>query len=99
MSSWVGPWSRPPVATASMTTPDLLWKTPAVTDVWRCMDGLLIGRADELRQFDALLDATADGHGGLAIVSGPAGIGKSALLDRVVARARADGMTTLVADG
>jgi DNA-binding CsgD family transcriptional regulator len=58
----------------------------------------LAGRAAELERIGAHVDATATGNGSLLIVSGPAGIGKSALLDHAVAAARTAGFTTLVAD-
>lgn len=50
-------------------------------------DGGIVGRADELRRLHALVDRLAAGRGGLAWVEGAPGIGKSALLDAVTARA------------
>lgn len=60
---------------------------------------MLVGRAEDLSRIDAFVRASAAGDGSLLTVSGPPGIGKSALLDHVVARARAAGITTLAADG
>ncbi|MDA0172162.1 AAA family ATPase [Solirubrobacter taibaiensis] len=58
----------------------------------------MAGRAGDLHRIGTLVDATAAGTGSLLIVPGPAGIGKSALLDEAVAAARTKGFTTLVAD-
>ncbi|MDQ1463664.1 MAG: hypothetical protein QOC73_605 [Actinomycetota bacterium] len=55
-----------------------------------------IGRAAELAQLAAMLDAAADGVPGLAVVSGDAGVGKTRLLEEVAAHARAAGCTVLV---
>ena len=40
----------------------------------------LVERGDELARLDAAWEATSDGHGRLVLVSGEAGVGKSALL-------------------
>lgn len=47
----------------------------------------LLERGSELAQVDARWRAATDGHGGLVIVEGPPGIGKSRLLDEACARA------------
>ena len=57
--------------------------------------GVLLEREDELRAVDELLDAASAGCGHLLLVEGHAGIGKTALLDEAVARARAGGATVL----
>jgi DNA-binding CsgD family transcriptional regulator/tetratricopeptide (TPR) repeat protein len=57
----------------------------------------LRGRADELAQLAGLLSDAADGRGGAALVSGPAGIGKTSLLAATVAAA--DGFEVLQARG
>ena len=47
------------------------------------------------RELDRLLDrarAVKEGFGGLVVVSGPTGSGKSALLDELAARAKASGL-------
>lgn len=46
-----------------------------------------IGRARELAEIESLLDDAAAGHGGLALLPGEAGAGKSALLQRLSQRA------------
>ncbi|WP_426505127.1 BTAD domain-containing putative transcriptional regulator [Dactylosporangium sp. McL0621] len=68
---------------------------PGVTDIsdTRSMseiddDDELVGRDPELRTVDRLLAEAAAGHGRLLLVSGSPGIGKSALLREVAARAR-----------
>src|ERR1700733_8870647 len=58
----------------------------------------LIGRDDEVRHLDELVDGLRDG-GGALVISGDAGIGKSALLRYVRGRAEAAGWQTLSAVG
>lgn len=59
----------------------------------------LAGRDDEIARIDALLARAAGGDSGTLLISGEAGIGKSALLDVTADRARATGMTVLRAQG
>jgi DNA-binding CsgD family transcriptional regulator len=59
--------------------------------------GPLLEREEELALLDALLAKAHDGQGAVAVVEGPAGIGKSRLLD--AARERADGCRVLRARG
>ena len=54
---------------------------------------VLLGRDAELVQLSALLDRATTGTGGVCVISGDAGIGKSSLLEVVVERARAGSMT------
>jgi DNA-binding CsgD family transcriptional regulator len=49
---------------------------------------MLVERERELRALDALVAAARAGEGGAAVVVGPAGIGKTALLDAAAERAR-----------
>ena len=51
----------------------------------------LLGRRAECQVLDRLLTDAAAGHSGVLVLRGEAGIGKSALLDYVVDRARAQG--------
>jgi DNA-binding CsgD family transcriptional regulator len=57
----------------------------------------LHGRRKELDHIDDLLRAARESHSAVLVVRGPAGIGKTALLDE--ARARAGGMQVLVCRG
>ena len=58
---------------------------------------MLVGREAELDRIDAVLDGVRAGAGGVLVLTGEPGVGKSALLDAVAARA-AD-MRFLRADG
>ena len=53
------------------------------------------GRADELRTIGALIAAVAQGHGGVLVIEGPPGIGKSRLLTEVLALAEKTGVRAL----
>jgi len=53
------------------------------------------GRADELKLIGALVAALAQGRGGVLVIEGPPGIGKSRLLTEVVALANESGVRTL----
>jgi hypothetical protein len=55
----------------------------------------LRGRDAEREALFAALDATVCGHGGLAFVSGPAGIGKSSLAEVLAAEAASRGLAVL----
>jgi DNA-binding CsgD family transcriptional regulator len=60
---------------------------------------VLLEREPELEAVDAALAAARGGSGGLVLVEGPAGRGKSALLGAAVERARAAGMRVLSGRG
>ncbi|MCV7401589.1 AAA family ATPase [Mycobacterium fragae] len=53
------------------------------------------GRADELKVIGALVNAVAQGRGGVLVIEGPPGIGKSRLLTEMVALADKCGVRTL----
>jgi len=53
------------------------------------------GRADEVKVIGALVTAVAQGRGGVLVIEGPPGIGKSRLLTEVVALADKCGVRTL----
>src|ERR1700757_5405477 len=53
------------------------------------------GRADELKVIGALVTAVAQGRGGLLVIEGPPGIGKSRLLTEVLTLADQGGVRTL----
>jgi DNA-binding CsgD family transcriptional regulator len=59
----------------------------------------LLERGDELEALRRLVDDAARGHGAACIVEGPAGIGKSALLQAAVAHARDGELRALVGRG
>jgi DNA-binding CsgD family transcriptional regulator len=59
----------------------------------------LLERETELATLDRILRQAVDGRGGVVLVEGPAGAGKSALLGALVDRARADGLAILRAVG
>ena len=63
------------------------------------IEGPLLEREDELARLAALVDAAVAGHGGVAIVEGEAGIGKSRLLEAARAHATDAGATVLLARG
>ena len=56
----------------------------------------LVGRARELATLRSALAAALAGHGGLVLVGGAAGIGKTALAEALIAEARGQGGQTLV---
>ena len=57
----------------------------------RDLAGALVGRDRELREGLALIEDAAAGEGGLVLISGEPGIGKSRLADELAGRARARG--------
>jgi diguanylate cyclase (GGDEF)-like protein len=57
--------------------------------------GPLVGRRAEADALISRWRAAAAGHGGLAVIRGGAGMGKSRLVDELVAAARADGALVL----
>jgi predicted ATPase len=57
----------------------------------------LVGREVELSISDALLDALQAGDGAVVVVSGEPGVGKTALVGEILARARSRGYETLSA--
>jgi len=63
------------------------------------MDGGLLERQGELDALAEVLAAARAGRGGVALVEGAAGIGKSRLLDAACAAAAASGMAVLRASG
>jgi len=60
-------------------------------------DPTLLERGDETAAIEAALDRAATGDGACVVIEGPAGIGKSALLDAARRDARARGMAVLAA--
>jgi DNA-binding winged helix-turn-helix (wHTH) protein/tetratricopeptide (TPR) repeat protein len=62
----------------------------------RLAQNSLVGRDREMAKLCAGLDAAAPGRGGLFLISGEPGVGKTRLADELAAAARAKGMTLLV---
>ena len=60
---------------------------------------LLFDREDDLAAIDAALAEAVAGAGGVLLIEGPAGIGKTVLLDQLRRRAGALAMTVLTARG
>ncbi|MEV6303080.1 AAA family ATPase [Actinoplanes sp. NPDC051861] len=60
---------------------------------------MIVGRRAELQVLDGLLAEAANGAGGVTVVRGEAGVGKSALLEHTVERAGALGMRVLPTAG
>lgn len=61
--------------------------------------GSLLERADELARIDALLAAARAGRGGVLVITGPAGIGKTVLLSKAADRAGRAGIRVLAGRG
>lgn len=61
--------------------------------------GGLLDRDEELNEVRSALDRARGGHGGLVMVEGAAGSGKSALLETTMAEARGAGLRVLSARG
>jgi predicted ATPase len=59
----------------------------------------LIERVPELTQIDGMLQDAKKGEGRVMLISGPPGIGKTALLEEAKARAHRRGIVTLGARG
>lgn len=67
---------------------------PGLSD--RVRRGRLVGRAEPLRRLLERLDSLMAGNGGAVLVSGEPGIGKTRLVDEVVAAARLRGFQVLI---
>ncbi|MEK6208347.1 MAG: AAA family ATPase [Chloroflexota bacterium] len=64
----------------------------------RILCPVLIGREAELEQLDALLRESLGGRGRTALISGEAGVGKTALVNEFLQRARAEGARVLAGE-
>ena len=63
------------------------------------MPGGLYEREDELARVDALMTAAGASRGGVLLITGPAGIGKTVLLESARERAGQAGMRVLAGRG
>jgi class 3 adenylate cyclase/DNA-binding CsgD family transcriptional regulator len=70
---------------------------PRAARPWREEQPALLERAEELAAVDAAIAGAQSGTGRLAVIEGPAGIGKTSLLAEGRARAAASGLTVLYA--
>ena len=61
----------------------------------KCAGAVLAGRSAEREALGGLLARAADGFSGALVLRGEAGVGKTALLDEMVAAATASGMRTV----
>ena len=87
-------WRPPTTSTATAAPGAPSGRTSTRAQVY---GSLLLGRDRELATLEQAVDRTAGGHGGVWVLSGEAGIGKTRLAQEVVRRARAVG--TVVAEG
>ena len=87
-------WRPPTTSTATAAPGAPSGRTSTRAQVY---GSLLLGRDRELATLEQAVDRTAGGHGGVWVLSGEAGIGKTQLAQEVVRRARAVG--TVVAEG
>ena len=58
----------------------------------------MIGRGGEVQRFDGILTHMRDGRGGVVLVRGESGVGKTRLAVELVTRASAEGMRVVLAD-
>jgi DNA-binding CsgD family transcriptional regulator len=88
------------VATPETTAPSVALPTRIGGDATEADASLtpafgFVGREPELAALTRLLDQAATGRGGLALVAGDAGIGKTRLMEELAEAARRRGITTL----
>lgn len=55
-------------------------------EIARITDSPFVGRAEQVRRLSALVASARGGAGGAVMITGPAGIGKTRLLDEVISR-------------
>jgi hypothetical protein len=74
-------------------------ESPAASASTRAQGGRLLERDGELASLDALIDEAAAGHARLALIEGPAGIGKSRLVVEARRQAAGKGFRVLAGQG
>ncbi|MGZ4369423.1 MAG: ATP-binding protein [Gaiellaceae bacterium] len=72
-------------------------QAPRAQPLWRGEQPALLERAEELAAVDAAITGAQSAAGGLVVIEGPAGIGKTSVLAEGRARAAASGLTVLYA--
>ncbi len=87
-------WSPLPASSVRVVASPV---SPTAGDARPAGERVLLGRDAEVGALDAAVRRTAEGQGGVWVLSGEAGIGKTRLVQEVAARARASG--TVVAVG
>ena len=88
----------PPLALKGKARPVPVFR-PAGAATARAGAVELVGRAAEAAQFDTWLGDCRNGRGGVRVIEGEAGIGKSALLAELVRRAAAQGVAVARGEG
>jgi DNA-binding SARP family transcriptional activator len=86
--------SRAPAAVDAAVSAESARPATEGTEGEIARDGF-VGRTDELSGLEAILDAAAEAHGGLVLIAGRAGIGKTRLTAALADRARGRGATVL----
>jgi DNA-binding CsgD family transcriptional regulator/tetratricopeptide (TPR) repeat protein len=72
---------------------------PSTASHLEVLDRPLLERDSELARIGALVGSARRGKGAVAVVEGPAGIGKTRLVEAAIERARRDGLLVLTATG
>jgi tetratricopeptide (TPR) repeat protein len=89
---WLDAMLSPAAEAASPTSP----RTPVSVDVGTETRTPLIGRERERTELDQMLDNASGGHGGLVLLGGEPGVGKTRLAEELLADGRHRGMLALV---
>jgi tetratricopeptide (TPR) repeat protein len=81
-----------PSGAVSVQTPERLAGPQLVGQI---APGVLVGRDADLARLRELIEATVAGRGGVAVVTGPLGIGKTGLIEEAITFARLRGVTVV----
>src|SRR5690349_3790255 len=85
------PEARPPIRGVARTSSSHQNGARKVRTTLRAENPPLVGRMRELKQLEAMLESARHGRGGLALIAGEAGAGKSYLAARLGDEARRQG--------